>query len=162
MLSFMDRWDEPTAYALTVTGQLEAFLLRLVMVAAEPFTHQSYYCGAFNAIELYLGHRSYSPFLVPFDWMRGRPLMVSTWNLRDVSIDGRPMTQEEWTQKCRLKVNHHLACTCSQHGDFCPVHPECICGCQRHAHWRNTDECCAGSLDCDNCPSYRPNPQESK
>ncbi len=50
------------------------------------------------------------------------------------------------------------ACACSQHGDYCPAHPNCICGCQRHAHSGMVGECIAGSLDCSDCTTYRPTP----
>lgn len=44
-------------------------------------------------------------------------------------------------------------CTCSQHGDYCPQHPACACGCQRHAH---RGECIAGKVRCHGCDEYRP------
>lgn len=46
------------------------------------------------------------------------------------------------------------SCTCDQEGDFCPEHPACACGCQRHAH--RGGPCIAGSLNCHGCPGYRP------
>lgn len=45
-------------------------------------------------------------------------------------------------------------CTCSQEGDFCPVHPNCVCGCPKHAH-RDDVGCMRGKLECD-CKEYRP------
>jgi len=46
-------------------------------------------------------------------------------------------------------------CTCDQHGDYCPAHPTCACGCQRHAH-RGEGSCVAGRIDCHGCDHYRP------
>lgn len=48
-------------------------------------------------------------------------------------------------------------CWCSQHGDLeCPVHPDCKCGCQAHAHWNSeTSECIGGRIGC-GCKRYRP------
>jgi hypothetical protein len=45
------------------------------------------------------------------------------------------------------------ACTCDQEGDFCPVHPTCACGCQRHAH--RGGACIAGKISCHGCDGYR-------
>lgn len=47
-------------------------------------------------------------------------------------------------------------CTCSQHGDWCPEHPTCACGCEPHAHWKNVGECTTGRMECRGCPEYRP------
>lgn len=48
-------------------------------------------------------------------------------------------------------------CSCSQHGSFCPEHPTCACGCQRHAHANGgIGECIAGNTTCHGCPEYRP------
>lgn len=47
-------------------------------------------------------------------------------------------------------------CTCNQHGNYCPAHPTCVCGCERHAHVARTRECFAGRLGCEGCESYRP------
>lgn len=58
-------------------------------------------------------------------------------------------------------------CTCAQRGNYCPVHSECICGCQRHAHesvgvqrlapslGTAGGECIAGRVGCD-CNRYIP------
>lgn len=50
-------------------------------------------------------------------------------------------------------------CTCDQHGDFCPAHPTCACGCQRHAHY-GLAVCVAGKMRCKmrchGCEGYRP------
>lgn len=45
-------------------------------------------------------------------------------------------------------------CTCAQEGDFCPTHPACACGCQRHAH--RGGPCVAGKMTCHGCDGYRP------
>lgn len=45
-------------------------------------------------------------------------------------------------------------CTCDQHGDYCPAHVICACGCQRHAHRSGT--CIAGKMTCYGCDGYRP------
>jgi hypothetical protein len=45
-------------------------------------------------------------------------------------------------------------CTCNQHGDYCPAHPTCACGCQKHAH--RGGPCIAGKLSCHGCDGYRP------
>lgn len=46
-------------------------------------------------------------------------------------------------------------CGCDQEGDFCPAHPACACGCQRHAH-RGGGPCIAGKMTCHGCSGYRP------
>ncbi len=46
------------------------------------------------------------------------------------------------------------ACACDQEGDFCPAHPTCACGCQRHAH--RGGACVAGKMNCHGCDGYRP------
>lgn len=46
-------------------------------------------------------------------------------------------------------------CTCDQHGDYCPAHPTCACGCQKHAH-RGDGPCIAGKMSCHGCDGYRP------
>lgn len=48
------------------------------------------------------------------------------------------------------------ACTCKQHGDYCPEHPACLCGCPRHAHAAMGGECIAGKMTCAGCKQYRP------
>lgn len=45
-------------------------------------------------------------------------------------------------------------CTCSQEGDYCPEHPNCACGCARHAH--RGGPCIAGKMTCHGCEGYRP------
>jgi len=45
-------------------------------------------------------------------------------------------------------------CTCDQDGDYCPAHPTCACGCQRHAH--RGGPCIAGKMSCHGCDGYRP------
>lgn len=47
-----------------------------------------------------------------------------------------------------------IECGCSQHGDFCPEHPTCACGCERHAH--RGGPCIAGKMSCFGCDGYRP------
>lgn len=49
------------------------------------------------------------------------------------------------------------SCNCDQHGDLeCPVHPECVCGCQAHAHWNGAfAPCIAGRAGC-GCKAYQP------
>jgi hypothetical protein len=53
-----------------------------------------------------------------------------------------------------------LVCTCDQHGDYCLAHPNCACGCPKHAHSFDEaaigDACITGSMNCHGCVSYRP------
>ena len=48
------------------------------------------------------------------------------------------------------------SCTCSQHGNYCEVHPTCACGCERHEHSSGEGACIAGSMNCHGCETYRP------
>lgn len=45
-------------------------------------------------------------------------------------------------------------CACDQEGDYCPAHPTCACGCQRHTH--RGGPCVAGKMSCHGCDGYRP------
>lgn len=47
-------------------------------------------------------------------------------------------------------------CVCDQHGDFCPAHPTCACGCQLHAHSGIGGPCIGGKMNCHGCEGYRP------
>lgn len=48
-------------------------------------------------------------------------------------------------------------CSCEQHGDYCRAHPNCACGCPRHAHSKDPGVgCFAGSMTCHGCTEYRP------
>jgi len=47
-----------------------------------------------------------------------------------------------------------LNCTCTQRGNYCRVHPNCACGCPKHAH--SPVGCIAGSMNCHGCAEYRP------
>lgn len=46
-------------------------------------------------------------------------------------------------------------CQCSQHGDWCAVHPTCRCGCERNAH-DSDGACIAGRVTCSGCVKYQP------
>lgn len=52
-----------------------------------------------------------------------------------------------------LEASTPAGCQCSQEGDYCNVHPNCACGCPRHAH--DSGGCNRGRLDCD-CRRYQP------
>lgn len=47
-----------------------------------------------------------------------------------------------------------MTCLCDQHGDYCIEHPNCACGCPKHAH--SDVGCVAGSMNCHGCRAYRP------
>lgn len=47
-------------------------------------------------------------------------------------------------------------CQCSQHGNWCDVHPNCACGCPAHAHGGKYG-CISGRMTC-RCKRYRPVP----
>ncbi len=49
---------------------------------------------------------------------------------------------------------NEVLCTCDQHGDYCSTHPNCACGCPKHAH--DSTGCVAGSMNCHGCDVYRP------
>lgn len=99
------RRPRPSIYACSLHGRLELFLLELLENATKhrPETQQSYWFGAYNAIGLYRFHPSYSPFVEPWSWSRDKPLETSQWDMRDVMIDGRFMTQEEWLNHVQKK-----------------------------------------------------------
>ena len=46
-------------------------------------------------------------------------------------------------------------CTCDQHGKFCPVHPTCACGGERHAHADCIGRCDGSHVRCHGCEQYR-------
>lgn len=48
------------------------------------------------------------------------------------------------------------SCACDQHGESCPVHPNCACGCPKHAHRGDAGSCIGGRMDCLGCIDYRP------
>lgn len=96
---------KPSAYFHTLWGQLEYWLLGMLLEAESRVYPPLpiYFCGACNSIALYLSHPSYSPFVQPFSWARGEPLGTSTWDLRQHIVDGRLQTTEEWIAVCRAE-----------------------------------------------------------
>ena len=80
-------------------------------------------------------------------------VMIGTFDSAALAADAVTAHNNELRDRCRSK--QEIACTCNQHGDYCPIHPSCACGCQRHAH-RGGRECIAGKISCHGCDGYRP------
>jgi hypothetical protein len=90
-----------------------------------------------------------------FLWNDGRetfecPCGVAIWIASRQRPDGRWFTANE-DAPAELPDG---PCTCDQHGDYCPQHVNCACGCPKHAH--DSEGCLAGSLRCHGCTQYRP------